>query len=109
MDNEEWNGPGGITFSTGDNKLMVWGWVAVVLAVAVGVAVWQLSMAISAGILILSGCGGLSMLILTGAKAYAGIMLTRAQAKRLCLEGKARVIEARGYRMLEGGKDGQGK
>lgn len=102
MDQKEWNGPGGITFTTDDNKFMVWGWVSVILSVAVGVAVWQLSAAIATGILILSGCGGFSMLVYAGAKAWAGVLIARAHAKRIESEGKAALIGARNAYLLEG-------
>ena len=55
-----------IEVKTSDKHLLIWGWVAVILAVAIGVATVQLSTAISTGILILSGFGGASMMILSG-------------------------------------------
>ena len=88
----------GITVETkGDNKaLMVWGWVAVILAVAVGVATVQLSAALSAGIFILSAFGGLSMTILSVGKAIHFVKCGDAEL----LQAKAIQMEAQSRRAL---------
>lgn len=72
----------GIAISVEDKKVLVWGWVAVILSVAATVVAFQISLALAIATGILSGSAGLSMIILSIAKGRAWLKLADAEVLR---------------------------
>lgn len=92
----------GVAIQVDDKKILIWGWVAVVASVAVGIAVIQLSAALAVATFILSGCGGLSMIILSIGKAMTWKRLADVQ---VCEAQRRRLETAAQVRRLTSGED----
>lgn len=79
----------GIELDLGETKAMVYGWVAIAVATAVGLSVLLLATALSTAVIILSSAAGGGIILISGAKAYAIAQEGRGKAKFLESAGKA--------------------